>query len=178
MTTNLYKCTGCGEELRSIKSMGTHAQWSKTCTPQMRFWSKVDKSGGQDACWPWTAWVNPRFGYGMTAYKGESMPASRIAWIYTHGEPAKGEHVCHKCDNPICCNPGHFFLGTHYEKHIDKFLKHRDKRALHPDTVRAIRKALQEDTAYGCNKRVGDKFDVLSNVVSCIRRGKKYAYVK
>src|SRR5438874_974236 len=43
---------------------------SKTCAGVMRsiplkdgFWSKVDKSGGPDACWPWTGCINA-WGYG------------------------------------------------------------------------------------------------------------------
>lgn len=179
MTTNKpYTCTGCGEVLRHIRCVGTHAQTTPSCTPQMRFWGKVDKSAGPNACWPWKAWCNPRFGYGMSTYKGEAIAASKVAWIYTHGEPKKGEHVCHKCDNPICCNPAHFFLGTHKQNMEDKFLKHRDKRAIHPDKIREMRKAFAADTAKGCVARVARKFGIGEGVACQIRLGKKYGYVK
>lgn len=177
-TANLipYTCTGCGEVLRNRQSIGTHAMWSKTCTPQMRFWSKVDKSAGPDACWPWTAWCNPRFGYGMSAYKGESIAASKVAWIFTHGEPAKGEHVCHNCDNPICCNPAHFFLGSHRQNMQDMHLKGRNgkKNTLTPEQVREIRELAKTMRSVDIAKLYG----VHSPIVSGIKHGKKYRFVQ
>lgn len=134
MVTNLpsYTCTGCGKLLKHIHSIGSHAQWSKDCTPEMRFWGKVDKSAGPEACWPWKAWRNPRFGYGMSSYKGASIYASKVAWIYTHGEPPKGLHVLHKCDYPACCNPAHLFLGTHLENMKDMDAKGRRRNQYMP----------------------------------------------
>lgn len=51
--------------------------------------------------------------------------AHRVAWIITHGEVPKGMLVCHKCDNPPCCNPNHLFLGTHADNVRDCVRKKR-----------------------------------------------------
>lgn len=87
-----------------------------------RFWSKVDKSGGSDSCWIWTAGRN--HGYGWVRWNGRPMNAQRVAWILTHGDPGD-LHVLHRCDVPACCNPSHLFLGTDADNMHDMDAKGR-----------------------------------------------------
>lgn len=91
-----------------------------------RFWSKVDRSQ-VDGCWPWTACVrNKDEGYGAFWLHGRHRPAHRIAWELTHGAIVDPEIVvCHRCDNPPCCNPAHLFLGTSLDNNNDKVAKRR-----------------------------------------------------
>ena len=73
------------------------------------FESNLDKSGD---CWVWTGRTNQQ-GYGRYTYRREkSVAAHRFAWEQVHGPIPKGMVVCHKCDNPPCCNPDHLFIGT------------------------------------------------------------------
>lgn len=91
-----------------------------------RFWSKVDiKSPGE--CWNWKAFRNSR-GYGMVGALGKVRSAHRVAWMFTHGEISSDICVCHKCDNPACCNPNHLFLGTVKDNMHDKVIKGRCAR--------------------------------------------------
>lgn len=85
-----------------------------------RFWDKVDKSGGENACWNWTAAKLPH-GYG----KLQSMLSHRASWKIHFGEIPSGLLVCHKCDNPSCVNPNHLFLGTHKQNTQDMVKKGR-----------------------------------------------------
>lgn len=86
-----------------------------------RFWLKV-KIGNPEECWPWTGYVGPS-GHGRTTHKAYSMITSRKAWILTHGETPHGFCVNHRCDNPLCCNPAHLYLGTRADNMIDRFGK-------------------------------------------------------
>lgn len=89
-----------------------------------RFWSKVDRSGGPDACWPWMA-ATTSDGYGKLKARGRTWTASRLAWTLTNGEITPGLDVLHHCDNRLCCNPGHLFLGTNADNQRDMWEKQR-----------------------------------------------------
>lgn len=75
-----------------------------------RFWSKVDRSGGPDACWPWTGAVDGK-GYGRFNIAGHNIPAHRVALALAGRDPGDACGL-HSCDNPPCCNAAHLVRGT------------------------------------------------------------------
>jgi hypothetical protein len=92
-----------------------------------RFWSKVDRSDGPMACWPWTA-SRFAFGYGRFSdrrRRGNVERSHRIAWELERGPIPTGLQVLHSCDNAPCCNPAHLWLGTNLDNMSDKALKGR-----------------------------------------------------
>lgn len=93
---------------------------------EQRFWLKVDKSAGPNACWPWTGYCHPT-GYGQNGARIKEKFAHRIAWQIVHGPIPDGLYVLHHCDNPPCCNPGpkHLFLGTQKDNLCDAKQKGR-----------------------------------------------------
>jgi hypothetical protein len=73
------------------------------------FWGKV-KRGSPEECWPWKGARNPA-GYGKILVDGVHIDTHRVAYMLAVG-PIGELLVCHKCDNPPCCNPQHLWLGT------------------------------------------------------------------
>jgi len=93
-------------------------------TPEERFWEKVDKSGGPDACWPWKA--GTVHGYGQFALAdGRSGRAHRVAYELVKGPIPAGLDVLHDCDFPPCCNASHLWPGTQLDNRRDCVAKGR-----------------------------------------------------
>ncbi|HLA60941.1 MAG TPA: HNH endonuclease [Nitrospiraceae bacterium] len=86
------------------------------------FWAKVLR-GLPDDCWPWQGFTKPS-GHGLTSLQSLPIHAHRKAWILTYG-PIRGADICvlHKCDNPVCCNTSHMYLGTRAQNSIDRWTK-------------------------------------------------------
>lgn len=92
-----------------------------------RFWRKVDRSGGQTACWPWTACLF-RNQYGCFSLDGRNVKSHRVAYLLCVGQIPDGHLVCHHCDNRPCCNPAHLFTGTTDDNMADMVAKGRSAR--------------------------------------------------
>lgn len=98
-------------------------------TLEERFWSKVDKSDSENACWNWIAFCAPN-GYGQFGVNGKVLYAHRVVWEISNGNIPNNMCVLHRCDNPPCCNPAHLFLGTQVDNILDMRAKKREKFAL------------------------------------------------
>jgi hypothetical protein len=72
--------------------------------------ARCDRSAGEHACWLWKGRVSRR--YGVISLNDRPTRAHRAAWILTRGAIPAGMFVCHRCDEPLCCNPAHLWLGS------------------------------------------------------------------
>ena len=93
-----------------------------------RFWEKVNKET-PSGCWEWKNSVKGN-GYGQffTHFESEGrkcLSAHRFVWSLVNGPIPDGLWVLHKCDNRICVNPDHLFLGDRRDNMLDCAAKGR-----------------------------------------------------
>lgn len=174
-----YICPGCGAVLGGKQGISGHAKNTPSCTPAARFWGRVDSSGGPDACWPWEGAVTSQHGYGNALWEGRYVSAHRIAWSLRNGPVPSGMCVLHKCDNRVCCNPAHFFLGTKKDNSDDKIAKDRHARGernkhakLTPEQVLAIRQA---DST---QRELAAKYGVCQSAIAAIVSRRSWMHLK
>ncbi|MEI6046333.1 MAG: HNH endonuclease signature motif containing protein, partial [Chloroflexota bacterium] len=91
---------------------------------EVLFWSKVAR-GEADKCWPWLG-VKHSNGYGSFSFAGYGYKAHRVAYELSTGQDIpENLFACHHCDNRLCCNPSHLFIGTHTDNMRDAIAKGR-----------------------------------------------------
>lgn len=78
------------------------------------FWAKVDRTGGDDACWPWLASLN-NSGYGHFKVKSKIPGAHRVSYTLLVGDIPQGLQLDHLCKNRKCVNPAHLEPVTQRE---------------------------------------------------------------
>lgn len=118
--TNSAKNHVKGKPLKFVKF-----HWFNSTVEELytKFWINVNITANDDLCWEWTAGQDGR-GYGAMKFD-KVRKAPQIAWMYPNYVIPDGMEICHSCDNPLCCNPKHLFLGTHQENMADKIRKGR-----------------------------------------------------
>lgn len=76
-------------------------------------------------CWLWTGTINGR-NYGSIGFESKTMAAHRIsAMLFLNFDIDNNLQILHKCDNTLCVNPNHLFIGTTYDNIRDRVSKGR-----------------------------------------------------
>ena len=75
-------------------------------------------------CWLWICTLDGK-GYGKLKVAGKLISGHRLSWELHRGEIPIGKWVLHRCDNRMCVNPEHLFLGTARDNVLDMVQKGR-----------------------------------------------------
>ncbi len=136
LAVGLCQC-GCGEPAPIAKRTDSSAGHTKGQSLQFihghnrrrpladRLWEKVDVRGPDD-CWEWQGSLGSN-GYGDIGVEGGLKRTHRVAYELAVGPIPEGLCVCHTCDNRVCCNFLHLFLGTQQDNVDDMWLKRRGR---------------------------------------------------
>jgi hypothetical protein len=132
-------------------------------------------------CWLWQAAISSN-GYG-SFFVDDTVAvvrAHRAAWIIFRGPIPPEAHVLHRCDDPLCVNPDHLWLGNNADNMADMAAKGRapsrkgrknGRAVLTPRLVRMIRGS--PDSATSLAARLG----VATSTVARARRGERWAHI-
>jgi HNH endonuclease len=81
-----------------------------------------------NGCWIWQGYVTAE-GRARMTFRNETRHVSRVAawawWDFDYLN--RSLIVCHHCDNPVCVNPDHLFIGTYTDNAQDMLKKGRGR---------------------------------------------------
>ena len=132
-------------------------------------------------CWLWGQAFRSS-GYGCMTWEKKVIDAHRYSYSYYKGEIPKGLFVCHRCDNKMCVNPDHLFVGTPKDNVLDMVNKKRQRvgektnlNKLSELQVIDIKNCL----SMGVRQiELVKKYNVSRTCICDIKTGKRWAYLK
>lgn len=196
-------CANCGQQFRAYQyeiknNRGRYccrkcagAGRSKCFRAQpvdLFFWRKVNKDGPipnqcpkLGPCWLWSGYVMPSSGYGQIKSRQRQTLAHRFAYELANGDIPNGLLVCHHCDNKLCVNPVHLFLGTDMDNVRDCIQKGRKARGetsgLNKLTAEQVRRIREMATQSIPMSKIAHAFTVNISCIWKIVHRKRWAHI-
>ena len=131
-----------------------------------------------DGCWYWLGAVTR--GYGMIYLDRKDGKTSidyshRVSYELFVGGVPYGMHVLHHCDNPLCANPNHLFIGTNRDNVDDKIKKGRSWNKIQMVDRYLIQEALRNGYK---NNDIANYFKVTPSAIRWIRKMPDNSYTR
>ena len=176
-----HKCKGlCQTHYQAaVRKLRNKDGWSEE--EEKSFWAKVEKT---DDCWLWTAGTD-NGGYGILSVNAYPVKVHRFSWLLHNGEIPDGLGVLHRCDNRICVNPNHLFLGTTVENMLDRDAKNRQAKGeghgravLTEPQVREIRKRYVSRCRMNGARALAREFGLSKSAVLSVVSGENWKGVQ
>ena len=137
-----------------------------------------------DGCHAWTGFVN-NHGYGQLRVGDRIVRAHRVAYMIAHGEIDDDRLCLHTCDNRVCVNPAHLYLGTPSDNVRDMVARRRQNNASRLGVLNGNAKLGESDVikirelyASGVNQcAIGRMYGVTNSAVHMIVKRKSWKHV-
>lgn len=127
-----------------------------------------------DGCWYWIGTCFKNSAYGRIGFSKISLLAHRAAYELYIGVIPTNLLVCHTCDNPLCVNPDHLWLGTPADNMKDKCSKGRQSIPASVPIKLNKADALNVLSLVGniSDKEIASRYGVTKDLIGLVRRGK------
>ncbi|MEK6884344.1 MAG: HNH endonuclease signature motif containing protein [Nanoarchaeota archaeon] len=165
----------------SILVLGIYIKIDKKKAKQ-RLLKRIEKV--KSGCWIWKR-SKTDVGYGHLTFDGIYYSAHRFSYIIYKGEIPKGLFVLHKCDNRLCVNPKHLFVGNQSDNMKDCYIKNRHARIsvlgqeawnskLKDKDVVKIKKLYKMGLI---QKKIAEMFNVDRSLISRVINNKRWKHI-
>jgi hypothetical protein len=137
-------------------------------------------------CILWPGSHKRKTGYPSTSIKingkWKTIDVHRKTFIENIGPIPKGMMVLHTCDNRVCVNPAHLYLGTHQQNMDDMVKKGRawkPRGSCHPASklTEADVQVIKSASTITNNSQLAKQFNVRRETIRDIRNGKRWKHV-
>lgn len=142
------------------------------------FWSKIKKT---NTCWIWQGSPGGT-GYGQFGFNGKLNYPHRFSYELHKGLIPKDLFVCHSCDNKLCVNPSHLWLGTLQDNHSDMMKKGRHNYGKSLGSKNPAAKLSEQDvldirSLPGPNWRIAKQYNVSKSTIDEIKTRRTWNHI-
>ena len=99
------------------------------------------------------------------------------------GAIPKGAYICHRCDNPKCCNPAHLWAGTQADNVADMIAKGRRADPTyyrgedHKNHILSAAAVMDIRVSKLSHAALGEKYGVSDTTISLVKRRLAWAHI-
>jgi len=150
---------------RKRKTKKMNEEWNKLNFSDeiiVKIFSNIDYPGNDNDCWKWIGYFNNK-GYGNIGLFGTYHLAHRLIYQCYHGKINPNICVLHHCDNTVCVNPNHLFLGTRKDNILDMVNKQRQNTQKGSKHCNA--KLTEDDVVEMMNGTITGKYTRIADIV-------------
>lgn len=144
-------------------------------TPIERVLSRTEFT---DGCWNWTGYKCER-GYGILGVDRTPTKTHRISYEAHVGPIPAGMYVLHRCDNRLCLNPAHLFLGTHKDNMRDMVQKRRSASGERNGNAISLAQAAELkaliESRVKSQKAISEETGISQSTLTSIKLGKHWS---
>jgi hypothetical protein len=169
-----------GRSLFCSKSCANFNRWKDRPKAHEILFKNINIASEND-CWVYKG--NIKRGYGSIYSNGHCIGAHRVSYQYHKGEIPESMFICHACDNKLCVNPKHLFIGTPLDNMRDKIQKGRSNYALGSNTgspkltetqVKEIKLKLLQNLSIKC---LSEEYNVCRETIRRIKIGRRWSHI-